>query len=92
MLGDAMGDDTENDDVGEDSPSVRQWLHAATGDRDAEAQALADRSGEEVSVDDAKVAVQKAHGESVSGNTDREHDLASAEDAQDVADEHPASS
>jgi len=90
-MGDDVGDHTENDDDGEDVPSVRQRLHAATGDRDAEAQALADRSGDEVSVDDAKVAVQEAHGESVSG-TVREHDLATAEDAQEVAEEGSASS
>ena len=86
-----MSGHTENEDDEADDPSLRQRLHAATGDRDAEAQALADRSGDEVSVDDAKVAVQEAHGESVSGKVS-EHDLATAEDARDVADEGSASS
>ena len=35
---------TQDDDRHhEDDPSLRQKLHAATGDRDAEAEALADR-------------------------------------------------
>jgi len=49
--------DGDRDD--EDTTKVaRQALHALTGDRDAEAEALEDRSG-----DDAKVAVQRAHGD-----------------------------
>ena len=40
----AVKPDDENGDD-EDTPSVRQLLHAATGDRDAEAKALADRAG-----------------------------------------------
>jgi hypothetical protein len=45
-----------------DEPSLRQKLHAATGDRDAEAKALADRSPGEVDEHDAQVAVNRAHG------------------------------
>ncbi len=76
---------TQDDDRHhEDDPSLRQKLHAATGDRDAEAEALADRSGDDVTVEDAKVAVNRAHGESV----DRVHtdsELASPADARDAA-------
>ena len=66
--------------------SLRQVLHAATGDRDAEAEALADETPG-VDVDDAKVAVQKAHGESIEGSIG-EHDLARPDDAREVAEEH----
>ncbi len=45
-----------------DTPSLRQRLHAATGDRDAEAKALADRSPDGSTRHDAKVAVNRAHG------------------------------
>jgi hypothetical protein len=68
----------------QDSPSLRQRLHAATGDRDAEAKALADRSPDDVTEHDARVAVNRAHGESVEHvRTDSE--LASPDDAEDVA-------
>jgi hypothetical protein len=63
--------------------SLRQTLHAATGDRDAEAEALADHTPG-VDVDDAKVAVQKAHGESLEGSIP-ESDIARPEDVHDVA-------
>ena len=69
-----------------DSPSLRQWLHAATGDRDREAEALADRSPDEVTVEDAKVAVNRAHGDDPEVvEVDRE--LAAPEDAEEVHDE-----
>lgn len=70
----------------EDQPSVRQLLHAATGDRDAEAKALANRSGGEVTEDDAKVAVRRAEGD-VPDEPRPEHDMASPEDAKEVHDE-----
>ncbi len=69
-----------NADEGDD-PSVRQLLHAATGDRDAEAKALADRSDDDVSEDDAKRAVELAH-KDVKGETQPEHDVASPEDVE----------
>lgn len=47
----------------EDEPSLKQKLHAATGDRDAEAEALAEHAPPEVTEEDAKRAVQRAHGE-----------------------------
>lgn len=64
-----------------DTPSARQLLHAATGDRDAEAKALADRSGDEVSEQDAKAAVERAHGD-VHDERAPEHDVATPADAE----------
>jgi len=82
----SRGDDVSDDTNGEkDEPTLRQKLHAATGDRDAEAEALADRA-DDVDVDDAKVAVQKAHGESVEG-VDPDTDMATVDDAREVAEE-----
>lgn len=76
-------DDRATDD---DSPSVRQRIHAATGDRDREAAALADRSPDDVTLEDAKVAVNRAHGESIEDvRTDSE--LASPADAEDAAEQ-----
>jgi hypothetical protein len=70
----------------DDSPSLRQRLHAATGDREREAEALADRAPEEVTEHDAKVAVNRAHGHAPEDvRTDSE--LASPEDAEKVAEE-----
>ena len=76
---------SEHTDADQDEPTLRQKLHAATGDRDAEAEALADRA-DDVDVDDAKVAVQKAHGESIEG-TDPDADVATVDDAREVADD-----
>ena len=64
-----------------DSPSLRQRLHAATGDRDAEAGALADRSPDEVDEHDAKVAVNRAHGHAPEG-VDTDSEIASPDDAE----------
>lgn len=69
-----------------DHPTLRQWLHAATGDREAEARALAARAG--ISLYAARKAVNRAHGESV----ERVHttwDLATPADAKQVDDERP---
>ena len=44
-----------------DTPSLRQRIAAATGDRHAEAKALAERAGDEVGVEEAEVAVREAH-------------------------------
>jgi hypothetical protein len=82
-----MADDRpDTHDEPNEHASVRQVLHAATGDRDAEAEALADENPG-VDVDDAKVAVQKAHGESVEGSIP-DHDVARSEDAREVAEKH----
>ena len=69
-----------------DRPSIRQWLHAATGDRDAEARALAARAG--ISLYAARKAVNRAHGESVE-RVHTKRDLASPADARQVDDERP---
>lgn len=77
--------DTDTDGDG-DEPSLRQKLHAATGDRDAEAKALADRSPDAVDEQDAKVAVNRAHGHAPDEvRTDSE--LASPADAQQAHEE-----
>jgi hypothetical protein len=61
---DRADDDTQREDAPQDErPSLAQRLHAATGDRDAEAEALRRRSPDEIDHDDAKIAVQRAHGE-----------------------------
>jgi hypothetical protein len=73
-----------------DEPSARQLLHAATGDREAEAKALADRSDDEVTEKDAKAAVERAHGD-VHDRDRPEHDVASPEDAKAVRDEQSSS-
>jgi hypothetical protein len=69
-----------------DSPSLRQRLHAATGDRDAEAAAVADRS-DDVSEEDAREAVRRAHGDVAERGHTPEHDLATTEDADVIRDE-----
>ena len=75
-------------DDGEDKPSLRQRLHWATDDRDAEAQALADRAGDEVDEEAARVAVDRAHGEVRDGvEPEKEDDLATPEDAKTAAGE-----
>ena len=73
----------------EDRPTVRQILHAATGDRDAEAEALADREPE-VSEEDARIAVQRAHGEAGANAPQTETDIAHPEDARQVRHERKA--
>jgi hypothetical protein len=74
-----------------DSPSARQLLHAATGDREAEAKALADRSEAEVGEADAAAAIQRAHGD-VHDEPRPENDVASPEDAKVVREEEARSS
>ena len=74
----------ERDD-GRDQPSIRQKVHSATGDRDAEAEALADRADDEVDVDDAKTAVARAHGDRGDDETLPERDVATPEDAAAAA-------
>lgn len=78
--------DTPGDN--EEKPTLRQRLHAATGDRDAEAEALADQAGD-VDESDAKIAIQRARGErGVNvGEPEPEAELATVTDAEAVADE-----
>ncbi|MDQ1433047.1 MAG: hypothetical protein QOF40_3649 [Actinomycetota bacterium] len=72
----------------EDTPSLRQLLHSATGDREAEAHALADRAhdegDDEVDLDDARLAVRRAQGDLGVDETIPDHDTAVVPDA-DVA-------
>jgi hypothetical protein len=88
MPTDAAGNREEDDS---DAPSLRQRLHSATGDRDAEAEALADRAGDAVSEEEAQIAVREAHGDiepaTDSGESARQNDLASVADAEAVRDE-----
>ncbi len=70
-----------------DKPTLRQKLHAATGDRDAEADALADRGGEDLTEDEAEVAVRRAHGDIPSPEPTPPSELASPQDVEAVKDE-----
>ena len=81
-----MAPDDEDHRSQQDRPSARQILHAATGDRDAEAAALAD-ADPEVSEHDALIAVQRAHGEAGTDAPTTDTDLAHPEDAEAVRDE-----
>ena len=67
--------------------TLRQKLHWATGDRDAEAKALSDRAGDEVDEDDAQLAVRRAHGEIRDGAQDTVEgsEIASVSDAEHAA-------
>jgi hypothetical protein len=69
----------------EDTPSVRQLLHSATGDREAEAHALADRAhqegDEEVDLQDARLAVRRAQGDLGVEESIPDHDTAVVDDA-----------
>jgi hypothetical protein len=56
--------DEKHDAETDDEPTLRQRLHQATGDRDREAKALADRTaGDAVDEEDAKLAVRRASGD-----------------------------
>ena len=82
-------DDADKD---EDKPSLRQKLSWATGDREREAEALADRSPDGVTKHDAKVAVARAHGDDgvAPPEVDEpapEDEIASPEDAETVKEE-----
>jgi hypothetical protein len=86
-----MADDEnkpDDDSESSDKPTVRQKLAWATGDRDAEAEALADRSPDDVTVDDAKLAVQRAHGDLGVEQPETEGDIASPADAEAASDDH----
>ena len=87
----------EHDDATDDKPSLRQRLHAATGDRDKEAEAIADRAADEgedeVTQRDAKIAVQRARGERGidAGEPEPDVELATVEEAEEVAEERSGS-
>lgn len=69
----------ENDGAG---AKVRQVLHSLTGDRDREAKALADRSGDDVDEEAARHAVQKAEGDLGKDEPAAPDELATPEDAK----------
>ena len=79
-------DQSTDDDTGKEKPGLRQRLHWATDDRDAEAKALADRAGDAVDEEAARLAVSRAHGEVRDGKEpDKEDDLATVDDAKAAA-------
>jgi hypothetical protein len=77
---DHRSDEPSKDEMDE-GVTVRQLLHAATGDRDAEARALADRADGDVDEDDARAAVGRAHGE-LARDGKPESDIADPDDAR----------
>ena len=83
-MDDTTTDHDDERDQSEDKPSLRQRLHSATGDRDAEAKALADRAG--VDADAARTAVNRAHGESIE-DAHTANEEASPEDAREAEQE-----
>jgi hypothetical protein len=85
MAPDRPPDDEPPRDEMDDGVSARQLLHAATGDRDAEARALADRAGDDVDESDARDAVRRAHGD-LGGDGKPESDIAAPDDARDDGD------
>jgi hypothetical protein len=70
-----------------DKPTLRQLLHAATGDRDAEAEALADRTGDDTDEEEAEIAVRRAHGDIAGDDDPTTPDVASPADAEGVREE-----
>ena len=85
-------DRADDDTSQEERPSLAQRLHAATGDRDAEAEALRRRAAGEIDHDDAKIAVQRAHGEAgadipMAVESHPEEELAVPSDAEAVHEE-----
>jgi hypothetical protein len=72
-------DETPKDEMDE-GVTAKQLLHAATGDRDAEAKALAERA-DDVDEDDAREAVGRAHGD-LARDGKPESDVASPDDAR----------
>jgi hypothetical protein len=73
---------------GEPRPSVKQLVHWATGDREAEAETLAEQTG--VAPDDALAAVQRAHGDVTSPDPEAEPDstIAGPADAERARADH----
>jgi len=81
----------DDPDATDEKPTLRQRVHAATGDRDAEAKALADQA-DDLDLEVAEVAVRDAHGDTGAGRPmaeERHPDeaLAQPSDARAVRDE-----
>jgi hypothetical protein len=74
--------DRDRSDHEDEQPSARQLLHWATGDREAEAKALADAADGEVSEDDAELAVRRTHGDLGPKESPVDSDVATPEDAE----------
>lgn len=74
-------------DADSNRPTARQLLHWATGDREAEAEALSDAAGEDVSDEDAEQAVKEAHGDLgvEPGDDPDDSDVADPDDARRAA-------
>lgn len=81
-------DDSTEEHEGGVGGKLRQLFHNATGDRDAEAKALADRAGEGVDEADALIAVERAHGERRDEDAEGV-EVATVDDAKQAADQPP---
>lgn len=79
------GSDSESQERGT-KRTARQLLHWATGDRDAEAKALADAADAPVSEEAAKRAVQAAHGDIPSDKSYDDSEVATPSDLDSSAD------
>jgi hypothetical protein len=66
----------------DDHATLRQKLHWATGDREKEAEALAERTDGEVTSEEAERAVHKVHGDSGAADADTGGTIASTQDAE----------
>ena len=76
-----MADKSTEQKGAEEGPTARQLLHWATGDREAEAEALADASGD-VTEEDAEAAVKRAHGDLGEEEPETPGDVATPADAE----------
>jgi hypothetical protein len=69
-----------------DTTDLHQKLAWATADRDEEAEALAEKAGPGVDEEDARVAVERAHGERRDAeNADPDSEVATPADARRAA-------
>jgi len=82
-----LTDEHPTSDDTRDKPSLRQRLHQATGDREAEAAALAARAGDDISEADALLAVRRAEGDFGPDEPAEEGDLATPQDAEAAKEE-----
>jgi hypothetical protein len=86
--GDDLGTESAAEPTGK--PTVKQLVHWATGDREAEAKELASVSPGEVSIEDATVAVKRAHGDVPSERRSDESEVATVQEAEAVHEEKAA--
>jgi hypothetical protein len=72
--------------MGDTKADIHQKLAWATADREQEAEALAEKAGAGVDEEDARVAVDRAHGERRDEeNADPDSEMASPQDARRAA-------